>query len=151
MPGPGVAERVLGTRFPATPEAVSAQIGRILREVERCGIGHALRDDMAIVLGEVLNNIVEHATTQRGDDWIEVDVTRSLGRLHVETVDGGTPLPPQLLSGAALPDFGETTHDLPEGGFGWFIIHSLAQDMVYEREGGRNRLSFCFDEVREIA
>lgn len=144
-------EGILSARFPATFEAVSAELGCILGTCERRGLGAGLRADLAIVLGEVLNNIVEHAVPQAAEGWIEVEVTHTAGRLQVETVDAGVPLPPQLLSGAALPDMGDTPVDLPEGGFGWFIIHALAKDMVYEREGGRNRLSFCCEERREDA
>jgi serine/threonine-protein kinase RsbW len=30
--------------------------------------------------------------------------------------------------------------DLPEGGFGWFLIKDLAKDVVYARVEGENRL-----------
>lgn len=150
MPAPA-PEAVLRTRFAATPDAVRGHLDRMLAAFRARGFGEALRADLAIVLGEVLNNIVEHAHAQRTEGWIEIEVTRCGSRLQVETVDAGAPLPPQLLSGAALPDMGDTPLDLPEGGFGWFIIHALAQDMVYEREGGRNRLSFCFEEIGEVA
>ena len=136
---------VLSARFPATADAVSVELARLLRTLERRGLAEGLRADLAIVLGEVLNNIVEHAVPQGTAGWIEVEVTHAAGRLQVETVDAGAPLPPQLLSGAVLPVMGDTPLDVPEGGFGWVIIHALAKDMTYEREGGRNRLSFSFD------
>ncbi|MEL7081583.1 MAG: ATP-binding protein, partial [Pseudomonadota bacterium] len=31
--------------------------------------------------------------------------------------------------------------DLPEGGFGWFLIKDLAKDVDYKRVGWENRLS----------
>lgn len=137
---------VLRVRVPATVEAVSVELARILETFKRCGLREGLRADLGIVLGEVLNNIVEHAVPQGVEGWIDVEVTWAEGRLQVETVDAGAPLPPQLLSGAALPDMGDTPLDLPEGGFGWFIIHALARDMTYERAGGRNHLSFFLEE-----
>lgn len=30
--------------------------------------------------------------------------------------------------------------DMPEGGFGWFIIKDLAKDIVYRRQNGENLL-----------
>jgi serine/threonine-protein kinase RsbW len=30
--------------------------------------------------------------------------------------------------------------DLPEGGFGWFLIQDLARDVTYVRVGSENRL-----------
>ena len=32
--------------------------------------------------------------------------------------------------------------ELPEGGFGWFLIRELAHDLVYDRENGENFLIF---------
>ena len=32
--------------------------------------------------------------------------------------------------------------DLPEGGFGWFLIRELTHDLTYRRDGSRNHLSF---------
>jgi serine/threonine-protein kinase RsbW len=32
--------------------------------------------------------------------------------------------------------------NLPEGGFGWFLIRALSRDLDYRRVGGRNLLSF---------
>ncbi|WP_280514091.1 hypothetical protein [Allosediminivita pacifica] len=31
---------------------------------------------------------------------------------------------------------------LPEGGFGWFLIHELARELAYRHDGGMNRLTF---------
>ena len=35
--------------------------------------------------------------------------------------------------------------DLPEGGFGWYLIRTLTTDLTYLREGICNTLSFCVD------
>jgi serine/threonine-protein kinase RsbW len=34
--------------------------------------------------------------------------------------------------------------DLPEGGFGWFMIHSLCKEISFEREHNRNCLTMTF-------
>jgi serine/threonine-protein kinase RsbW len=33
--------------------------------------------------------------------------------------------------------------DLPEGGFGWFLIRAMTSDLVYHRTGGQNCVRFC--------
>ncbi len=33
--------------------------------------------------------------------------------------------------------------DLPEGGFGWFLIRNLSQDLTYDRDEDKNILGFC--------
>ena len=35
--------------------------------------------------------------------------------------------------------------DLPEGGFGWYLIRTLTQELTYLRDGERNLLSMCID------
>ncbi|MCK0168896.1 ATP-binding protein [Jannaschia sp. S6380] len=142
--GPPPAEMV-DTRFPATPEAVARQIDAVAAIVADHSDCHGLRSDLAIVLGEVLNNIVEHSVGAGGDGCIGLTVRTRHASLLVETIDRGRPLPPRLLTHAALPEMGGGIPDLPEGGFGWFIIHSLARDMMYERDAGANRLSFRLD------
>lgn len=32
--------------------------------------------------------------------------------------------------------------DIPEGGYGWFLIRSLTKDLAYHRINGTNHLSF---------
>lgn len=144
MPDP--PDEVLRCRFPATQAAVSTQLTHLHAAFARHGLNDTLRNDVTIVLGEVLNNIVEHALRDVDGAWVMLEVTREDGRLHIETVDRGSALPPALLATADQPTVDVSVGDLPEGGFGWFIIHSLTEDMVYERDGGTNRLSFSFPE-----
>ena len=127
--------------FPATAADVRAQLVRVEAAfgADRCDADAA--SDMLIVLGEVLNNVVEHAGVV-GDGRVRVCVRHCGDRLAVEASDDGRPLPPSLLGAAPAPALDGAVDDLPEGGFGWFIIHSLVEDMTYERQDGRNRLSF---------
>ena len=138
-------ETILHQRFAATPGQVSATLTELQASLARRGVAKDPLADILLALAEILNNIVEHSVAGLDAAEIELDVTRSGTRLHVETTDRGRPLPPSLLSSAELPAMTGDLDTMPEGGFGWFIIHSLAQDMVYERDAGLNRLSFAFD------
>ena len=129
---------------PATDEAVRAALDEVARWMEAYDLSPEMTANALIVLGEVLNNIVEHALPEMSCASVRIDVSRTTAGLFVETADPGRPLPHTLLAQASLPDAAGPVADLPEGGFGWFIIHSLARDMVYEREAGENRLSFSF-------
>lgn len=139
----GTAVDIVRVAFRARPEDISRQLATLGRAFDGHGLTHTVRDNVTLVLGEVLNNIAEHATS---DDTakIELRIVVEEGRLHVQTEDSGRVLPGRLLGMPSLPDMGTSVEDLPEGGFGWFIIHSLVDDMVYERHAGSNRLSFSF-------
>jgi serine/threonine-protein kinase RsbW len=144
-PGPGrrpVAPLHVA-RFRARPCEVRTHLAALDGRRKAAGLPSARFDELVIVLGEVLNNVVEHAFVGCPDPgWIDVEVVRDGRSVRVALADDGAPLPPALLRGADLPAGGELLDDLPEGGFGWFIVHSLVDDMTYERDGGRNVLSF---------
>lgn len=132
---------LFAAEFPATAMEVRAQLVRVEAAFGSDRYDGDAVSDMLIVLAELLNNVVEHAGVS-GSGRIRIAVSQADDRLRVEASDDGGALPPSLLAGAPAPVFDAPVEDLPEGGFGWFIIHSLVDDMTYEREGGRNHLSF---------
>ena len=135
---------ILHSSFPATSDAVSDQIAQLSETFTGQGLSNDLLNAVTLVLAEVLNNIVEHALAEETGTEIDLSVIEETGSLVIETTDRGRPLPPDRLSGGELPNLGTDINDLPEGGFGWFIIHALVDDMTYERHEGANRLSFSF-------
>ena len=99
-----------------------------------------LRGTAEIVLAEVLNNIVEHAYADQGGD-ITLRLVRHDGALHCTVTDTGAPMPGLCLPEGRFQPLDDLA-DLPEGGFGWFLIRSLTQGLAYRRSKGINRLSF---------
>lgn len=91
-----------------------------------------------LVLAEVLNNIAEHAYCADAPGWIGLALRLQPGGVEVCVCDRGIPMPQNRPPEIALPD----PAGLPEGGFGWFLIHELSQELVYRHEGGLNRLTF---------
>jgi serine/threonine-protein kinase RsbW len=56
-------------------------------------------------------------------------------------MDRGRPMPDlKLPPGELLPFF--DGQDPPEGGFGWYLIRSLTQDLQYQRVQDQNILQF---------
>lgn len=96
---------------------------------------------LELVLAEVMNNVAEHAATpghQLGSMHLCV-VMQDSGLSCAITDDGGK-LPADCLKPRSLPM--QDPLDLPEGGFGWFLIQGLTQSLCYYREGCRNCLAF---------
>jgi len=54
--------------------------------------------------------------------------------------DSGRPMPEEKLPMAVQADVDVDMFDLPEGGFGWFLIQDLAKDVDYAYEKGKNIL-----------
>lgn len=126
--------------LPATPLAVRETLSRLFDPPDRNPLPEALRDKAQIVLAEVLNNIVEHAYAQY-PGTIELCIAVGSDALDLSITDQGLPLPL-----AGLPEGNDPMEDpgedLPEGGFGWFLIRTLAEGLNYERTEGANRLRF---------
>lgn len=94
------------------------------------------------VLAEVLNNVVEHAQAGRPEGQIELDTRLRSDGVICAVRDDGAEMPGQTLPEGRLHDLTMGFDDLPEGGFGWYMIHTLTEDLCYERQNGWNRLEF---------
>ena len=98
------------------------------------------RDHSEIVLAEVLNNIVEHAYRGAAGQ-IQISVACQIGFLDICIKDYGLPMPDLKLPAGELHPLYDG-QDPPEGGFGWHLIRSLTQDLLYQRVQGQNILQF---------
>lgn len=130
-------------RFPGQEMAVRGALGELRRALGAARLSEDEADTMEIVLGEVLNNVVEHAygPEQAGEIVMECE---SRGRGLFFTVrDFGRPMPEGRLPAGLPVDIERAREDLPEGGFGWFLVRSLARGLRYRRAKGCNVLSFC--------
>ncbi len=128
------------TRFDHCFAAQAIEVRQVLTRLRRASVLRGLPaeavDSCELVLAEAMNNIVEHAYGG-GDGALRLTLLR--GRHHVicRLLDQGRPLPGLALPPARLP----AQDDSPaEGGYGWFLIHSLSQRLHYRRADGMNRL-----------
>lgn len=100
--------------------------------------------DIQIALAEVLNNIAEHAFSDRPLEMASVTLHTDGSDLRAVFVDQGHPMPGLLPPPGILPEIGEEKDDLPEGGFGWFLVHELSDAVMYRRVGSQNQLNLVF-------
>jgi serine/threonine-protein kinase RsbW len=132
--------------FPGNQLSVRKALKSCMQGLAHLEMGQDDKASVELVLAEVLNNVVEHAYQERDIGVIELDVLRRGDELEVKILDDGVPMPggemPQGLP-HDLDAIGE--QDLPEGGFGWFLIRELTRDLTYRRDGSRNHLSFRMD------
>ncbi len=100
------------------------------------------RGTVELVLAEVLNNVAEHAYEEMGDGKIELDMAYIPGGISIVLQDFGKPMPNGQTPLGMPANLDVEVDDLPEGGFGWFLIGELAKDLTYVRRGDANHLSF---------
>lgn len=124
----------------STAQAVRLALRDVLGHPVMSGLSDDARGTAQLVLAEALNNIVEHAY-DRDDGQIDVRLHHSFGRLSCDIVDAGLPMPAGELPAGLAQTIGKDD-DFPEGGFGWFLIRTLTEDLTYRRIDARNHLSF---------
>lgn len=111
--------------------------------LRRAGIGQDCREDVNLVLAEVTANVVRHGACS-ADAEVALTVEVVPDGLLCRICDPGRPFDPLCL-GQAMP---EPCH-LNEGGYGWFLIHSLVKGLHYSHRDGLNILSFRIPDRRE--
>jgi serine/threonine-protein kinase RsbW len=98
---------------------------------------------LQIVLAEVLNNVVEHAYADGAEHGpIEVECRVGENELELRVLDDGFPMPNAQVPVGKSHNLDVDLMELPEGGFGWFMIQTLTRDVKYFRSAGRNVLQF---------
>jgi serine/threonine-protein kinase RsbW len=103
--------------------------------------GLAARDcaQVELAVDEALNNVIRHAYRGEPGHMIDVTFAQESARFTIEITDEGEPMP----EGRPVAfDFDPTDiAQLPEGGMGVFLIHSVMDEVEYRRLGDRNALT----------
>lgn len=129
--------------FEADPISVRSALQQA---ADRLAARHVTSDQqiaLELILAEVLNNIVEHAYCEQGG-MIQARIMIMADELRCEVCDWGLPMPNNRPPEGRSAAIDVPVEDLPEGGFGWFLIRSLVKDLQYRRDGPMNRLAFSF-------
>ena len=131
-------------RFDATELAARDGIAAVMAQLAAQGLPGGLAGDVELALVEVVNNVVEHGYTGIPVGEVHVEGILADGWLELRVSDTGRPLPDGRLPPFRPPDLKRLRRDLPEGGFGWGLIHRLTDELRYQRDGSRNTLAMRF-------
>jgi serine/threonine-protein kinase RsbW len=116
------------TGLPALLDALEAHLAD-------AGVPMAVASAVMIAADEVLSNALDYS----GADSVAVSARARGGRVQVEVTDDGKAFDPTAM---ATPDTGLSIDERDVGGLGVHLVRKLMDDVRYQREGGRNRLSF---------
>lgn len=143
-PGMGRNDPGLALRCAGTPMSVRRTLVALRAQLSVQGLPDACLSSVEIATAEALNNIVEHA--HRGCTRQDIHITATLGRdrLCVCIRDHGQALPGERVPTGPRPDPSAPRNALPEGGFGWFLIRDLTEQVLYQRIGEENLLWLQF-------
>ncbi len=141
-PGSNRHEPRLFLVFPGDPMAVRGALKKAMNFLRGLDFSQEECGPVELVLAEALNNVIEHAYEGQVHGVIELSIEQQGEVLEFVILDDGLPMPGGNTPKGREHDLTCDVIDLPEGGFGWFLIHELTRDLVYIRTGNRNRLMF---------
>lgn len=128
--------------LPSESFAVRRALDSVQQALEPLCLDVEEKGTIELVLAEAMNNIVEHAYEEQPHGTIELSLKKMHNGVNFELFDQGKPMPEGELPLGRAPDPDTALGDLPEGGFGWFLIRDLAHDLKYERLDKGNLLCF---------
>lgn len=131
--------------FTATNLDARCGVSSVVEELRSLGVPGARVDEVQIALTEAVNNVVEHAYADVVPGDVRIRGELYPERLWISIQDAGAPFQSGVLPEGKPADVNVPAKDLPEGGFGWFLIRELASQVQYERSGGNNKLLLCFE------
>jgi len=121
--------------------AVRSGLAKTMACLEPLSLSEDDASTVELVLAEALNNVVEHALAATdGQTEIEIRGKHTATGLHLSIIDQGVSMPKGQTPTGTAPDVDVPLEDIPEGGFGWFMIHTLAQEVHYRRIDDKNHL-----------
>lgn len=141
----GAGRNALRIVLSSTPLEVRRALEQVLGDLSPLQLSDDARGTVELVLAEVLNNVVEHAYDAGTTGLIEIGVVQGERRLFCTVTDHGRAMPGLAAPTGRAAAINVPRDALPEGGFGWFLIRELSQDLRYSREAGQNRLSFSLE------
>ncbi len=117
-------------------ENVKQDLDRILRGV---GLNEVLIENTQLIAEEILVNIIQYGYENRNDGHIELRIEKNEQKLTMTFKDGGKPFNP--LTEVASIDFDRTDDERSQGGFGFFLVQKLAEQVDYAYLNGKNILT----------
>ena len=136
---------VCNLTFAADQLSVRTALADIRKALEHAVLNDALIGRVESALAELFNNIVEHAYADEGSGALLCTVAKTQAGVVVDVIDHGKAMPGRTLPDGDLPDLNVDYLELPEGGFGWFIIKSQTDGLSYERRDQENYTHLVFE------
>lgn len=138
---------VVSAKYPAQQASVALAL-KEFNDGNCCqGAGPDLISSLEIVLAEALNNVIEHACVGLDDRQFSFFCDFDGRVISITIEDNGRPFPGAMLPDGDAPALSVSLDELPEGGFGWFLIRSICSEVSYTREGSMNRLELKLQMV----
>ncbi|MDR3187203.1 MAG: ATP-binding protein [Holosporaceae bacterium] len=117
------------------------EIGKVCEEARifcsKNDVPDAKYHDVAIILDEVITNIISYAYPDGKEHFFSLDLQKGSGFIRIKFTDDGVAFDPLTLD---APDTISSLKERKVGGLGVYIVKQLAKSVKYSRANGRNQL-----------
>ena len=126
--------------FAAEEQALRVALAQVRDFLNASGFPESFLGNVELVLAEAVNNVIEHAYANIHGGQVEIRLEKTDSGIVVFLEDDGAAMPDGMAPEGRLHDLKVDLKDLPEGGFGWFLIRELTDSLEFNRIGNRNQL-----------
>ena len=140
---------LLSVSLQSSPDAVRDVLARVAQTVAAAGQNPTATNNIELAMAEALNNVVEHSFHETAKGRILVEITLDEDVFCISIRHDGTPMPGMRLPEGRPANVGVDSANLPEGGFGWFLIRSLVLDAAYTHRDNWSELVLRFARLPE--
>lgn len=141
-PGAQGSASMLDLTMPASIEAVFEALGRCDEQLALAGVDHGVRDDVRLVLEELMVNMAEHGRPASGEARIELRMTLATDAVLVDLHHDGQAFNPLLSPQPVLT--GDLADREIDGGLGIHLVRAMASDFSYAHDEQGNHLQLRF-------
>jgi serine/threonine-protein kinase RsbW len=127
--------------LPATMESLDICRLFVMGKLQQLHVDQELEFKVELVLEEVLTNVIHYAYPEEAGEMEVACSTDDKHRFCFIVTDWGIPFNP-----LERPD-PELSQDISErqvGGLGIYLVRHLVDELSYQRNEGKNTLTFCF-------
>lgn len=135
---------------PVLDLTAGTSLQEVFQALERCetgmleaGVAHAMREDVRLVLEELLVNMVEHGSVDaRPEGTFRLQVQLADDTILIEVHDDGPPFDPRLAPSPTLT--GDIADPEEVGGFGIHLVRAMTSTFDYSHDAQGNHLQLRF-------
>jgi len=140
--GPERSASMLDITLAASLQNVFDTLERCDRTLQAAGVGDDVRDDVRLVLEELMVNMVQHGAPAHHDGKIGLHLTLTNEAVLVELHHDGKPFDPLHSPAPALS--GDCADAEDPGGLGIHLVRAMASDLHYTHDEHGNHLQLRF-------
>jgi sigma-B regulation protein RsbU (phosphoserine phosphatase) len=135
-------ERMLELTMKPTVEGVFDALDRCDSVLHEAGIAAGTREDVRLVLEELMVNMVQHGHDGSPDGRIRLRLRPTAEAVQVELHDNGAPFDPLEAAPPALT--GDLADPEEVGGLGIHLVRAMASELSYSHDSEGNHLQLRF-------